>query len=253
MSPRPRLATAHEWGIPGAVPHSLRRGGWGAGWGDAASTAHNVQIGSSIATPVITGAVGASAASAAAAGGSAAILGMAPALALPIIGAALVGVTILVTELIKNSGCGQTCIQTSQWANQAADALQKNSDAYFALPVPRPLEAQLVALQNFDAIWAQLSQMCGDPQWGDAGKRCISDRQRGACTWKQNRSGGHPGEPAIGECWNWFNGYRDPIANDPNVGSSAAGALDSVFGNGSGGSLLPLLAIGGLLAVAAVL
>ncbi len=250
MSPRPRLATAHEWGIPGAVPHSLRRGGWG----DAQSTAHNVQIGSSIATPVITGAIGASAASAAAAGGSAVILGMAPALALPIIGAALVGVTILVTELIKNSGCGQTCIQTSQWANQAADALQKNSDAYFALPVPRPLEAQLVALQNFDAIWAQLKQMCGDPQWGDAGRRCISDRERGACVWHQNRSGGHPGEPAMGECWNWFVGYRDPIANDPNVGSAASGALDSILGNDAGGSsILPLLAIAGLVLAAVAL
>jgi hypothetical protein len=30
-------------------------------------------------------------------------------------------------------------------------------------------------------------------------------------------SGGHPGEPVIGACWNWHNGYRDPIANDPNV------------------------------------
>jgi hypothetical protein len=60
----------------------------------------------------------------------------------------------------------------------------------------------------------------------------------------------------MGECWNWHNGYRDPIANDPNVvddtlsTSSASGAvqdLASVFSGASGGlNLLPILIIGGL-------
>jgi hypothetical protein len=179
--------------------------------------------------------------------------------AIPFVGPAIAAAALVASILIKNSGCGQTCIQTSQWANQAAAALQQNSDAYFALPVLRSRSNQLLALQTFDQIWAKLVEMCSDPQWGDAGKRCISDRQAGACVWHQNRSGGHPGEPAVGECWNWRNGYRDPIANDPNVvddsvssvASSVSGSIDSFFGGAAGGlDLVPLLVIGGLLVLA---
>ena len=115
--------------------------------------------------------------------------------------------------------------------------MQQNLDAYRAIPVPRPKSAQQLALQNFDTIWAQLVKMCGDPQWGDAGKRCISDRQQGACKWQNN-----------GTCWNWFVGYRDPIANDTDVvddsvSATAAGALSSLS---TSGSLLPLALIAGL-------
>jgi hypothetical protein len=172
--------------------------------------------------------------------------GLIPTAAIPFIGPALAGVALVASLLIKNSGCGQTCIQTSQWANQAATALQQNLDAYNALPVPRHVANQQLALQTFDSIWAKLVQMCGDPQWGNAGKRCITDRQRGACTWKNN-----------GQCWDWFIGYRDPIANDPNVTSDSSlasmlpASVSSLF---SGGSLpawaLPVAALA-LLAVAA--
>ena len=177
-------------------------------------------------------------AGAGAAVGALSAAGIIPLNAVPFIGPALAGVTLLVSALVKNSGCGQTCIVTSQWANQAADALQKNLDAYLATPAPRPKSAQLLALQNFDAIWAQLTKMCGDPQWGDAGKRCISDRQQGACKWKNN-----------GQCWNWFVGYRDPIANDANVvpDSSVSSIADVFSGSGaSSPSLLPLALVAGL-------
>jgi hypothetical protein len=157
--------------------------------------------------------------------------------AVPFIGPALAVATMVIGALIKNSGCGQTCIQTSQWANQAADALQKNLDAYMATPTPRPASAQALALQNFDNIWGQLVKMCADPQWGDAGKACISDRQQGACKWKNN-----------GVCWNWFTGYRDPIANDSNVAPDhliPSSVLDAIASGGSS-SLLPLALIAGL-------
>lgn len=181
--------------------------------------------------------------------------GLIPASAVPIIGPAIAAAALIATLLIKNSGCGQTCIQTSAWANQAAAALQQNSDAYFALPVPRHRANQQLALQTFDQIWAKLVELCGDSQWGDAGKRCISDRQAGACVWHQNRSGGHPGEPQMGACWNWFNGYRDPIANDPNVtdampvdpamqaASDVAGGAFAGLSNLTGG-VSPLLLLG---------
>lgn len=177
-------------------------------------------------------------ASTAAAGALAA--GLIPAAAVPFIGPAIAGAALLASYLIKNSGCGQTCIQTSQWANQAADALQKNLDAYRALPVPRSRANQTLALQTFDQIWSKLVSMCSDPQWGDAGKACVSDRQQGACKWRDSS----------GQCWNWFVGYRDPIANDPNViDDSVVSQVSDIFGgaqSGSTSSVLPLALIAGL-------
>ena len=198
------------------------------GMGDAATAAQYTQIGGSLAAPVISGAAAVAAAHSLAAGGTGLILGMAPALAIPVIGAAIAGVTILATVLIKNSGCGQTCIETSQWANQAEPILRQNIEAYFATPTPRSQSQQNAALANFDAVWARLVEMCSQPSTGNAGKRCISDRQAGACTWKQSTawvSLNIPGEPQPGECWNWFSGYRSPIENDPNVVPDSVSSL----------------------------
>jgi hypothetical protein len=186
--------------------------------GTAAGTAQGVQIAGSTATPVVSAVAGGSVAS---------ILGVSTAVAIPIIGAAIAGVTFLVADLIKNSGCGQTCIETSQWANQAEPLLKQNADAYFSNPAPRTQSQQNAALANFDSIWARLVQMCSDPSTGDAGKRCISDRQAGACTWKASANSPWPGGPAQGQCWNWFNSYRDVIANDPNVVPDSVGSIAS--------------------------
>ena len=155
---------------------------------------------------------------------AAAISGLIAASAVPIVGAAIAAATLIITQIIKNSGCGQTCIETSQWANQAEQGLIKNIQAYFGNS-PRYASQQASALANFDAIWAQLQAICGQPGTGNAGVRCITDRQAGACTWKQTTSSpllAYPGEPQPGECWNWFNGYRDPIANDPDVQPDSA-------------------------------
>jgi len=173
------------------------------------------------------GAFASSAASSLAAGGTGLILGMAPALAVPIIGAAIVAVTILATVLIKNSGCGQTCIETSGWANQAEPLLRQNIAAYFGIAAPRSQSQQNAALANFDAIWATLVNMCSAPATGDAGVRCISDRQSGACKWNATADSPWPGGPAAGACWNWFNAYRDPIANDPDVVADSASSVAS--------------------------
>jgi len=212
---------------------SLR--GMGASSPGAAQAAQYTQIGLSAAAP---------AAAILASGGVASILGITAAAAVPIIGAALAGITTLVTTLIANSGCGQTCIETSQWANQAEPVLAKNILAYFALPTPRTQSQQNAALANFLATWQALVNACGQPGTGDAGKRCISDRQSGACTWKQTTTSpllGIPGEPQPGECWNWWSGYHDPIANDPDVvpdyvASSDTGAGSYLVSSGAGGS-----------------
>jgi len=161
-------------------------------------------------------ALGATSAASIAAGGSGLILGMAPSLAMPIIGAAIMAATLGI-ELILNSGCGQTCIIASNWANNAATLLEQNITAYFALPAPRTAEQKAQALANFDNVWNYLQQQCGNPNLGNAGVRCIQDRAAGACTWHQTGQPEFPGQPATGACLNWFNAYRDPIADDPAV------------------------------------
>lgn len=160
------------------------------------------------------------------------------------------------------SGCGQACIESSNFANQANAALQQNIEGYFAVRTPRPKSVQTAALANFDQLWSWLisSQACGNPQLAAAGQRCITDRQAGGCTWKQPPSSVPPwGTPAAGACWNWFNGYRDPIANDLNVyDDSATGQLAAAVGSGPLASIgssgatswWPLALVAGLVAVA---
>jgi hypothetical protein len=223
-----------------------------SGLGDAASASRNVQVIGSTAAGTATGIL----ATLTAGGGT--VLGITAA-AVPIIGAGLAAATMLVQYLVANSGCGQTCVVTSQWANQAAQALQQVLDSYFALPAPRTDAQKAVAVANFNTIWQTLQQQCGQPGTGDAGKRCISDRQAGACTWKQKYAPVYPGEPAIGECWNWFNGYLQPIQQDVTVPdpvdsavNSAVSSVESIFSGGSS-DLMPLLVIGGLLALGVAL
>lgn len=226
------------------------------GMGDAASSAQAAGVIGSAAAGTATAILGSLTA-----GGTAGILGITSA-AVPVIGAALMAATLVVQYLIRNSGCGQTCIETSAWANQAAAALQKVMDAYFALPAPRTQAQKAVAVAAFQGIWAQMVQACGQPGTGNAGVRCISDRQQGACTWRQKYAPVYPGQPAIGECWNWWNGYLGPIQADPvvpdppvaaQVGTDLSSAFSSIFGGSTGSSAnLLLLLAGGALAIWAV-
>src|ERR1039458_2645559 len=228
----------------------------GRGLGTATQTAQEVQIGGSVAASGASAILGSIAASG---GGVLGLTGAALSAAIPIVGAALAAATLVVQYLVANSGCGQTCIETSSWANQAAAALQKVMDAYFALPAPRTQSQQALAVANFNTIWAQLQQACGQPGTGNAGVKCISDRQAGACTWKQAYAPVYPGEPNIRECWNWFNGYWEPIQQDPVVpdtvtsdlssaASSVSGSIESLFG-GSGSSVAPVVLIGAALLI----
>ena len=134
------------------------------------------------------------------------------------------------------SGCGQTCVQATQIANQVEPVLNQNMQAYVTAPLPRYASLQAGALNNFDTAWAALTQACNNPQLQAAGQRCISDRQRGACIWRAS-PGGWQGNTYVGfgpagsgsACWNWFVGYRDPIANDPNVTPDPAGSAGSIL------------------------
>ena len=202
------------------------------------------------AVSVIGASAGAGAGAAAAAGTAGATTAAAGtlAVAVPIIGAAIAGVMIGLTLLFNRKGPRQK-VATTQIVDAVEPKLKENVDAYLALPVHYE-SAQKAALANFDAGWAYVVSQCNIPEMGDPGVRCTSDRQSGACVWRD----------AQGECWNWFKGYRDPIANDPNVVPDPP--VDSVTGeivgeNGGltiGGVTLSnntmLIAAGGLLVLA---
>lgn len=161
-------------------------------------------------------------------------------LAIPIIGVGVAAV-IGAIALWKNSGCGQTCIITADDANKIEPYLQQNLAGYFA--GPRTVASQQAALANANFFLDYLKQACGNPALGNAGKRCLSDRLAGGCTWRQTAAGAasYPGVPAEGACWNWQNGYIDPIANDPGIVQGSP-TLNDVVSQVSGvQSSMPLL------------
>jgi len=163
------------------------------------------------------------------------------------------------------SGCGQTCVQATNIANQVSGLLTQNVQNYIAQPV-HYASIQAAALKVFDTAWAQLLQACGNPALGAAGQRCITDRQAGGCTWKTTPGGWQQGSDGTWKyvwagvagsgdtCWNWFVGMRDPIANDPTVvpdpvSSTGTDLLTGAAGTGAGisasfSSLMPFLLIG---------
>lgn len=156
---------------------------------------------------------------------------------------AILSVGSLIDAFFGHPDCSK--IATTQIVNQAEIFLQQNLSAWQSLPIAqKTIGTQHAALANFDAIWAQVVQACSNPQYGTAGQNCIADRQRGGCHYQAN-----------GQCWNWFVGYRDAIANDPNVASSTVtSVLASPSGNivsttvaagGSGTDLMPLFLLGG--------
>jgi hypothetical protein len=164
------------------------------------------------------------------------------------VGAAIAGVISIGMALAKVfGGCGQTCVQASNIANQVEPLLQQNVNHYLSAPV-RYASLQAAAVNNFQTAWNALVQNCSNPALQAAGQRCISDRQQSGCTWKTSPGGwtqdsaGNwsyvPAGPAGSgsTCWNWFVGYLDPIVNDPTVvpdpipGSSSGSGLLTSFG-----------------------
>jgi hypothetical protein len=141
------------------------------------------------------------------------------------VAAGLIAVGQVLVGVFK--GCGQTCIDASNIANQVAQALEQNLSEYMSAPVHTE-SMQAAALNNFQTAWNALTQACGNPALLSAGKNCISDRQQGSCAYKTSPGGWQqtngtwkyvsPGPNNSGSaCWNWWIGYHDPIANDPTV------------------------------------
>jgi hypothetical protein len=140
--------------------------------------------------------------------------------------APFVAIAGAITEMLASfgigTGCGQTCVLSSDFANQAEALLQENISTYFGIAPPRPQIAQTAAEANFNQVWNWLVQQCSNPQLGQAGQNCISERQQGACFWHQTGQPQFPGQPAYGQCWNWYASYYAPIATDPAVPDAQA-------------------------------
>lgn len=175
-------------------------------------------------------------------------------MAIPIIGAAVAGVTIGLMLLYARKGPKQK-VATTKIVDQVEPQLQDNLRGY--LEGPRTVESYEQALANFAAGWGWVVEHCGAAVMDEPGQRCINERKEG---------GSAPWCPTTTGC-DWFTLYRDPIlANPPVARASATGGgnllqdatgldFSSIFGPGDGGSgsLLPLLLGGGLIAAAVLL
>ena len=214
------------------------------------SVSGGTAIGGAAATAAISGsAIGASIATAAIGFG---------------IGAVAVGIVAWLTR----KGPAQK-VATTKIANELEPLLQQNLAAYLA--GPHTVASQTVALGSFQKVWDYMVAACETAALGDPGKRCVTDRQQGACTWKTSPGGWQngkyvaPGANGSGAaCWNWWVGYHDPIANDPTLVSDSAssavatalqtGQLDltQLFGSSVGNNAWLWIA-GGLLVGALIL
>jgi hypothetical protein len=180
---------------------------------------------------------------------------------------ALVTIGVLLMKVF--SGCGQTCVEATDIANQVEPVLLQNLQQYLAAPV-HYASLQAAALNNFNTAWQGLVQGCGSGALAttQAGENCIANRQQGSCAyktspggWQQDASGNwsyvYPGANGSGTaCWDWFIGYHDPIANDPTVvpdpvagtSSSSSSASSSTTGTAAGSFPWPLLIVAAVVA-----
>lgn len=152
------------------------------------------------------------------------------------IASSIAQIGVLISDLW--SGCGASCTEAADLANQTEALLQENLAQYMSAPVHYQ-SLQQAAIANFNTAWNALLQGCGNPQLGTAGQNCISQRQNGACAYRTSPGGWsngvyqNPGANGSGStCWNWFVGYLDPIQNDPTVVADpvpGAAELSSLF------------------------
>jgi hypothetical protein len=203
-----------------------------------------ISMGGNAAAGVVPGVL------AAGAGAGGTILGLAPALAVPIIGAAIAGVTLAVTLFLnRNAQYFSEEKATTNIVNQAAVLMEQNLAAWKGLaPTDKTILNQQQAITNFNSIWSQVVQACSSNAYSQGkdstgqspGTRCVTDRQRGST-----------------KGYDWFSLYLDPITNDtiyqppiqdtlstlPDVISSS---VSSIFGSNNSGSVnfVPLILLG---------
>lgn len=129
---------------------------------------------------------------------STAVIAATAAAPIPIVGPIIAGVALLIGALTHRLNPQQK-INSSDFANTAEDHLKGNLADWQALPI-KTKSVQNAAEGIFYQWWNWLVAQCQTQ--GNAGQKCISERQRGG----QNSWGA-----------DWFQLYLDPIMNDPAV------------------------------------
>lgn len=121
-------------------------------------------------------------------------------LAVPVVGAAIAGATLLVGLFLNRKKPAQK-VATTQIANEVEGLMKENLLAW--KQSDKTIVEQQQALANFDGLWNRFVELTAeDPQMGSPGKQAVVDRKR--------EPQGGDNLPGI----DWFAFYRDPIAND---------------------------------------
>jgi hypothetical protein len=146
------------------------------------------------------------------------------------IGLAIGAIAAIAPMIVKLfSGCGATCTQVTQYANQVEQILKQNLQSYLSAPI-RTVSMQQAAVNNYNTAIASLEQACGQAQLGSAGQNCIDERvDASSCQWKAQAGGWSQSSDGTctytpwgannsgTSCWNWVIGYLNPITQDPCV------------------------------------
>lgn len=140
-------------------------------------------------------------------------------LTIPIIGAAIAGVTFAITAFLNRKRPKQK-VATTQIANETEQHMLANLRAWESSE--KTLLDQQQALQNFDDLWGAMVAEVSQEAYGPPGEWAVTDRAR------EPISGDHL--PGV----DWFQLYRDPIELDPNVQSGALENLGVSLGVGTG-------------------
>lgn len=103
------------------------------------------------------------------------------------------------------SGCGQTCVQASNYANAAEEKLNALLNQWNSAPIHTPA-MQAIYLTIVVGVFNALCQACGDGS--SAGQRCINERliQGAPAPWC----------PTVTGC-DWVTTYYLPVANATDI------------------------------------
>lgn len=156
--------------------------------------------------------------------------------AVPVIGLAVLGATVLLNAFHVGQGCGTTCIQSTQVVERILPVMNQNLQAAKDQSLQQggciTGEQKTALLSNFDQLWNAMVQGCTQVG-GAGGSQCVSDRQRGGK-------------------YDCFKDLRDPISAIPMcVGGTSTGAESGTLLSSSvAGVPMPLLLAAGLAAFA---
>lgn len=164
-------------------------------------------------------------------------------LAVPIIGAAIAGVTLAIGLWLNRKGPKQK-VATTKIVEEALQFFQQNLDAWNSSSKSSAEQQQAIA--NYQNIYNAWVNACASDEMGEPGHRCIEERLAPGTTVNVNGKT-YVGNGRFGDVPTVF---LAPILNDPNVGQGELGnSISNLFsagsGSASGGLLIGLLLLAG--------